>query len=283
MGKELFADKGYVVFPAAVPVELCNRVITDIEDHYGNNGRIAETAYGMLELYHAQSMWDVRQHPEVHACFAKVLDTDELWVSIDRVCRKVGGARWDTGGGFIHWDMCINQRPRPFEVQGLVALRDTDERMGGFQCVPALYRQLDDWLASLATGKAVHSYLAVQHGDDWAFEIIPDGWGPYYRRIPRRWPIEKVPLKQGDLLIWDSFLPHGNGVNLATETRYCQYVTMQLVGGERERQERIACWRGNLPPSGWAFPGDPRCLEQQKMAVTLTELGRRLLGLDHWG
>lgn len=62
--------KGYQVFPKVIPDELCDRVVGDIEIHaYGGTA-----SYGdMLEMYHYQSMWDVRQHPDLHATFSCVL------------------------------------------------------------------------------------------------------------------------------------------------------------------------------------------------------------------
>jgi hypothetical protein len=53
--------------------------------------------------------------------------------------------------------------------------------------------------------------------------------------------------------------------------------------GEEERQFRIQAWQELLPPRGKAFPGDPRGLEQQTLQpARLTELGRKLLGVDPW-
>jgi hypothetical protein len=61
-----------------------------------------------------------------------------------------------------------------------------------------------------------------------------------------------------------------------------QYVSMTPVGDERTRAERIHCWEYNEPPSGWAFGGDPRKLEQKNMPAELTKLGGRLLGKTKW-
>tara|TARA_B100000945_G_C19892280_1_gene372227 strand:- start:229 stop:471 length:243 start_codon:yes stop_codon:yes gene_type:complete len=46
---------------------------------------------------------------------------------------------------------------------------------------------------------------------------------------------------------------------------------------------RVQAWRNHLAPKGEAFPGDPRNREQKNGITTeLTELGRKLLGLDSW-
>ena len=53
---------------------------------------------------------------------------------------------------------------------------------------------------------------------------------------------------------------------------------------EELRQRRIALWRERLPPDNRrAFPGDPRQLEERYgQPAHLTDLGKRLLGLERW-
>jgi hypothetical protein len=52
---------------------------------------------------------------------------------------------------------------------------------------------------------------------------------------------------------------------------------------EETRQARIDCWRNNTHPATRAFPGDPRRIEEQRSApAELTDLGRKLLGIDSW-
>ncbi len=264
MNREALQKNGYLIVPGIVPAELCREVVADIDRHLEGYAPPNELDYyGMVELYHAQSMWDVRQHPAVHAAFAELFDTEKLWVSIDRVNWKPPLPEEEQPskyGGFIHWDICINQKPHPFEVQGVVALTDTDADMGGFQCMPDLYRELDEWLWKQPCRKAQRSYL------------LP----------PYEYPVVVPEMKAGDLLVWDSFLPHGNGINLGMRTRYAQYVTMTLPGDARLGEERMNCWFSNKIPSGYAFPGDMRMLEQKMSFAKLTEFGRKLLGLVGW-
>ena len=264
--RERLQVNGYLVYPNVVPVALCQRVIEDMKQHISGedvDDFQPPDGYGWIEMYHYQSMWDVRQHPDVHKIFAELFGTEKLWVSIDRVNCKMPLDEHAEGHSFIHWDACVNQNPRPFEVQGVVALADTDENMGGFRCLPELYRNLDTWLAGQPCGKAQSPFLKPPY--------------PYG-------PVVKVPMRAGDLLVWDSFLPHGNGPNRGEEPRHAQYVTMTLPGDDRLRQERVGCWVNNAPPSGWAFPGDARGIEQRRVRPTeLTCLGSQLLGLLRWG
>lgn len=263
--RERLQKDGWLIRHGAVPEELCRAVVTDIKSHLlgDEDGELTyPDAYGMVEMYHYQSMWNVRQLPAVHEVFAELFGTDKLWVSIDRTCCKRPLGPNDKPYSFIHWDINVNQRPRPFEVQGVVALTDTTDNMGGFQCVPQLYRELDDWLAKQPCGKAQSPGLAY-----------PDYLGS---------DLVRPEMKVGDLLVWDSFLPHGNGPNVSKRTRYAQYVTMFPAGDDRLAAERAEGFVLRRPPSGWAFPGDPRGVEPRQGITWLTGLGKKLLGQMSW-
>ena len=96
----------------------------------------------------------------------------------------------------------------------------------------------------------------------------------------------KVKLEAGDLLIFNSLLPHGIRPNLSVDkVRIAQYVSMMPVqeNDEVQRQWRINSWRDRIAPEGYAFPGDPRNWEKTKYETAkLSELGEKLLGLTSW-
>jgi ectoine hydroxylase-related dioxygenase (phytanoyl-CoA dioxygenase family) len=97
--------------------------------------------------------------------------------------------------------------------------------------------------------------------------------------------VTPIPGKAGDLLIWHSLLPHGNGHNVSNRPRFAQFISMVPAREENEeyRQERISQWREHRPPGNKVFPGDPRGWEEQYLQpAELTPLGRKLLGLDRW-
>ena len=201
-GSALDTD-GYIVVPTGLPPSILQAVVDDIWRHAGAGPDDPATWYqpaiirprpGMVEMYHYQSMWDVRQHPAVYAIFRDLHRTDQLWVSIDRVALKPP-VRPDQPGydqpGFIHWDTDINLYPGiPFRLQGVLALEDTSADMGGFQCVPSIYRDQQRFLD----------------------ERSKDGPVPRAPDIGDH-PIVRVPLAAGDLVIWKTTLLHGNGRN----------------------------------------------------------------------
>jgi len=163
--------------------------------------------------------------------------------------------------GFIHWD--YDPETKPQNVQGVLALADqTDENMGGFQCIPELYRTYETW-------------KLTQPGDRDHFK--PDVTG---------FEIVKVPMEAGDLLIFNSTQPHGIRANRSgNKVRMAQYISMMPAEEENRqlREWRISSWKERKAPEGYAFPGDPRKWEQTKYeAAVLSPLGRKLLGLDKW-
>lgn len=263
---------GYVVVPGVVPKGLLDAVVEDVWRHVGADPNDRESWYkpgivastGMVEMYHYQSMWNTRQHPRVYEVFAEVHGTEKLWVSIDRTNLKppADPAHPEHDHkGFIHWDTDTSKYPDiPFRVQGVLALTDTEANMGGFQCIPEIYRDLDAWITR-------------QPAD----------------RDPRRpdiagYEITRLAMKAGDLVIWTTLLPHGNGHNVSERPRLAQYITMNPAeeSNAELRETRINCWRKKLPMPARAFPGDPRGIEQQTGPAELTPLGRKLLGIDRW-
>lgn len=266
--KQLDED-GYVVVPGVVSKANVEAVVADIWEHTGADPNDSETWYapdrigpaGMVEMYHYQSMWDNRQAPDLHAVFSDIFGTEKLWVSIDRTNLKPPSVPEHPEyyhKGFMHWDGDIGSYPNvSFGVQGVLALADTTADMGGFQCVPEIYRNLDAY---------IERYGRDRKTDMTDFE-------PTF-----------VPLNAGDMVIWSSMMAHGNGDNLTDRPRLAQYISMGLAREDDEaRQTRIRTWQGNQPPPGQAFPGDARKIEEARSApATLTPLGRKLLGVDLW-
>jgi ectoine hydroxylase-related dioxygenase (phytanoyl-CoA dioxygenase family) len=265
---------GYVVVHNAVPPENLAATLEDIWRHTGADPADPETWYrpqiirpvGMVEMYHYQSMWNNRQHPHLYEIFRAIHGTDQLAVSIDRVGFKPPvnphHPEYDHKG-MIHWDTDMTRYPDiPFHVQGVLALTDTASNMGGFQCIPETYQHRE-------------KYLATQTREQVASRN-PDYTG---------YSITKPRLAAGDLLIWTTLLLHGNGHNTSDKPRFCQYISMNPAAdlSDESHVQRIACWRNNTHPAAKAFPGDPRRIEEQRAApAELTDLGRKLLGLDPW-
>lgn len=283
-----FRRNGYVKIEQAVQGDQCEAVVDAIWDFLGKSPDEPETWYGppsgldepahgqfagMVNLYQHQALWDNRQHPDVYEAFSQTLDESDLWVSLDRCnmtpprCEEYP----EYSSSFIHWDVDTSPLPDrpvgergtpavPHGVQGVLYLEDTTEEMGGFQCVPELYRELDEWV-----------------------QTAPEDRDPYEPDLDGQYEIEPIPGKKGDLVIWDSLLPHGNGHNESNRPRLAQYITMfpAQPGDKATRQNRIESWQKQQAPV--EERRDTRNREAQRYErAELSKLGERLLGIERW-
>ena len=218
---------------------------------------------GMVEVYNNQYLWNNRQKKRIYNAFVDIWGTEKLWVTIDRANLNFPikkGYKYDS---FIHWDYDPDTKPQ--NIQGVLALSDqTDKNMGGFQCIPWLFRNYETW-------------KKTQKKDRDKFQ--PDITGIEDKII-------KVPLEVGDLLIFHSCQPHGIRPNLSTDkVRIAQYISMMPAEEENKslKQWRINSWKKRIAPEGYAFPGDPRKLEKIKYKTAkLNSLGKKLLGINKW-
>ena len=218
---------------------------------------------GMVEVYNHQRLWSNRQVQRVYDAFVDIWGTEKLWVTIDRANLNFPMRPGFEYKGFIHWD--YDPETRPQNVQGVLALADqTDPRMGGFQCIPWLFRNYDTWKQTQPADR--------------------DPFQPDVRGLEDK--IVKVPLEAGDLLIFHSMQPHGIRPNLSGDkVRIAQYISMMPAQEENEalRQWRIRSWKERIAPEGYAFPGDPRNWEKERYETArLSPLGEKLLGLSDW-
>ncbi|HHP7241795.1 MAG TPA: phytanoyl-CoA dioxygenase family protein [Cyclobacteriaceae bacterium] len=218
---------------------------------------------GMIEVYNHQYLWDNRQTRRVYDAFADIWGTEQLWVTIDRANLNFPIKPGFEYKGFIHWD--YDPETRPQNVQGVMALVDQDdEEMGGFQCIPELYRTYDTWKQSQPEDR--------------------DRFKPDITGLEDK--IDRVRMMAGDLLIFNSTQPHGIRPNISQDkVRAAQYISMMPAENENEqmRQWRVNSWKYRIAPEGHAFPGDPRKKEQKVYeTAVLNELGKKLLGLELW-
>lgn len=275
---KFWIHNGYVVIKNAVPNEQAVQTADFLWEFEGKDKNDPATWYskpdremkmkelagtGMVEVYNNQHLWNNRQTQRVYDSFVDIWGMDKLWCTIDRANLNFPIKPGFGYKGFIHWD--YDPETKPQNVQGVLALDDqTDVDMGGFQCIPELFRTYDTW-------------KLTQPKDRDRFQ--PDITGLDDK-------IVKVKMKTGDLLIFNSLLPHGIRPNRSgNKVRVAQYISM--MPAEEDNLElvnwRINSWKNRIAPEGYAFPGDPKQREQLKYGVAkLNELGEKLLGLKKW-
>ncbi|GAA0367254.1 DUF1479 family protein [Bowmanella denitrificans] len=240
---------------------------TELEEHL--------YIYGFVEMYQHQLQWDIRQSERVYNAFVDIWDTEALWVTLDRVNLNppnIGNrsrARIPaTDKGFdihLHWDVNTKHQLLPQRVQGIIALNDSDDSTGGFQCCPALFKDYDNWLLSQ-----------------------PDDRDPVRPDIREAgYPIVQPRLEAGDMLIFNGWLAHGVKQNSSENgIRSVFYLSMMpaLNDNARLTASRVDSWR-NLSTPCWnkTLIGDQDRHESLRYGpAELTPLGEKLLGLMSW-
>jgi hypothetical protein len=256
-------ELGFVRVPGVIPVELTDRLLRALPDispvdleHAATWYLLPDTYPGIIPSHHHQAQWAIRQHPRLHQVFSELWRTRELWVSMDRIGFVPPLRSTDVETCQIHWDI----DPRGEAVyQAIVYLTDVPPDRAPFSAVPRIFQQLDAWLARQQS----------EHLDFDAADFSAE-------------PTVTVPGHAGDLIIWNSKLPHGPGPNRAKTPRVMQAVTLfPPAKANWTREEQIEWWRSKRAPPWWRdVPGqvDP---EPGEPAV-LSELGRRLVGLSPW-
>ncbi len=272
---QFWVTNGYVVVKNAVPGEQAKRLAdylwqyedkdpNDIDSWYRRpNVEMQMTELnntGMVEIYNHQFMWDNRQTQKVYDAFVDIWGTEKLWVTIDRANLNFPIRPGFEYKGFIHWD--YDPETKPVNVQGVLALAgQTDERMGGFQCVPELFRTYGTWKLTQPEDRDHYK------PDIAGFELV------------------KVKLEAGDLLIFNSLQPHGIRPNVSGDkVRIAQYISMMPAQEDNAalRDWRVNSWKSRDAMEGYAFPGDPQKREKQNPVAELSPLGQKLLGLVSW-
>lgn len=258
---------GWMRVEGAVPVRLCERLVDVLETEMGVPVHDPSRWYehggeprDLIPIWGHQTQWDIRQYPDLHRIWTTLWGTDRLGVSLDS-CRFT--PPWQSGFAEpygIHWDHDPwNDERRMY--QGVLALTDTAVDQGGFRCVPSLYHDRAAWPQTPAISRSGNAnWLANTEGR----EII------------------HVSARTGDLIVWDSRLPHGNSKNRASKPRIAFYIMMGPFPADGAlRLAQTDSWRtGRCVPWWRNRPGYDRI--EPWPSGELTDLGRRLLGLDDW-
>ena len=232
---KFFEENGYVVACGAVSAEQAAATAQEVWEFSGKDPADPESWYGvhmragkeygtrgapgiMVEMYHGPRQWENRTAPGVHEAFSQIWGTRKLWCSMDRVsinppCRDdeiLQDPQLEARG--VHWDnaqlrlakSAADVGPLKFGVQGVLYLVDTLPENGAFVCVPGFHRVIDEWLQALPPGAqpAQQDYLAMRGAEDKG--------------------LTRIGAKAGDLVIWQTTLPHYSAVNIGTAPRVAQ-------------------------------------------------------------
>eukprot|EP01112_Ceratiomyxa_fruticulosa_P006616 TRINITY_DN1744_c0_g1_i3.p1 TRINITY_DN1744_c0_g1~~TRINITY_DN1744_c0_g1_i3.p1 ORF type:complete len:433 (+),score=84.78 TRINITY_DN1744_c0_g1_i3:217-1515(+) len=185
-----------------------------------------------------------RQNVNIYNVFRALYGKDELTVSMDRIgmmrpTRNLKFSedeppkdmpKWKTISEWLHWDMdpfsgltsvtfwkpnqyAENSGYKILKVQGILALVDCAENDGGFQAVPGFHRHLPGWAWANKD-----NILPSLKKYDTTFQVPSND--------PIRNDIQRLPIRKGSILIWDSRICHGSYPNDSSNFRCVQYLKM---------------------------------------------------------
>ena len=264
-----FNEDGYTVIRNVIPANLAENAVREIAAFVGADLDDSATWYsgapaldGIVPMHHSQSLWDIRQCPNLYQVFAEFFGSPRLMVDMNRcIFRPPIHARWpEVSYGSIHWDTDPRGK-KPASLQAVVLLTDVGCDGGGFQCLPAVYRSLDSWLEQYASR------------DD--FNFFEPGLN--------RWKTAQVEGTAGDVILWSTKLPHGTAANWSLSPRIAMFVSMQPPPADStELGEALKTWGlTKRAPDHWR--GLPGQLDPEPGApALLSELGRKLIGVSPW-
>ncbi len=266
--REQFREEGHMVIRNVVPACITRNAVREIAAFVGADLADRSTWYrsapeldGVVPMHHAQSLWDIRQCPNLYQVFTEFFGTPRLMADINRCIFRppFRPAFPDALQGTIHWD-ADPRGPEEPSVQAVVLLTDVGRDGGGFQCLPEIYRNLDAWLRTHASK------------DDFNF------FEPELNHMETT----QTGGHAGDVILWSTQLPHGSAVNLSARPRMAAFVTLQPPADyEQLRYSLMTWWLTKRAPSQWR--GMPGQIDPEPGApAALSELGRKLIGARPW-
>lgn len=214
--------------------------------------RLPQSYPGIIPSHHHQTQWDIRQHPRLHAVFSQLWGTPRLWVTMDRIGFVPPLRPLESEECTIHWDL----DPRgEATYQAMVYLAEAGPERAPFTAATQVFENLETWLARMPPQ---FDFNEVNFSGE---------------------PTVAVPGNAGDLIIWNSKLPHGPGANRASSPRVMQAVNLFPINHAKwTRDAQIDWWQTKRAPPWWRdVPGqrDP----EPGTPASLTEHGQRLVGL----
>ena len=110
-------ENGYLKIDNVIPKDKCNELVDQIWKYIeadplsfntwynipssDENNITKKSIAGMVELYHHQYMWDIRESENLYNIFCDLWGKEELWVTIDRVNANMPNTNvWEFDGFF---------------------------------------------------------------------------------------------------------------------------------------------------------------------------------------
>lgn len=185
---------------------------------------------GFFELYHDNSLAQIRQSIRLYLHFCLIWNTPYLWTSFDRL-----GIKTPSGESSVGLDLHVDQNPNVHAkfttIQGVLALEDCPVERGTFVVVPGSIDFFKDYTQFIKSGYK-GEFIPLE--DSYLKEYLTT-----YKQI--------IPLRKNCIVSWDSRTTHANSSNLSDINRYVCYIS---AGIAKENRNDLISVRKNSFISG---------------------------------
>lgn len=257
-----FKENGYVVVDGVSESQHRDDLVALIDRIVEKDIPLARRL-GFMDLYHDNTLAQLRQNPKLYEVFTHLFGSEKLWVVFDRVIHQLPNEEDDVLNP--HVDQNPLKDPDFSYAQAMLALRDMDESNGTLALVPK-------------------SHLFFAEYAAWAKPT--DGF--IENQGTRELPFVALRLKEGQIVIWDSRTTHSRFRAEPKNKRYAALLTFTLAKNDPTLSEmRLHYFQEgigwNNHKAGLRATSRPRCTESlREEKEILTPLGLKLYGLISW-
>ena len=132
--KKTFTEEGFVVV-SNVSTDTERENLANLVRKLGSENPQARKA-GFFDLYHDDTLAQLRQNPNLYQTFANLYDNKKLWVVFDRIIYMTEVNRAEKLP--LHVDQNPYQHPDFTLMQGLLAISDINEETGMLALIPRI-------------------------------------------------------------------------------------------------------------------------------------------------
>ncbi len=190
------------------------------------------------QYVYSEQAFICRTNPKLVKIFEILYGTTDLITTIDyygikRATLFSTGERkdWRNKPLKLHWDCDVkqyveDQKENKFRYQALIAVNNNCQNTGSFSCVPGSANMLNEW-------------LKLYEPESKKYVPLNNIWQNH---------IQRIPLRKGCVIIWDTGVAHANFSNYSTIPRltmYCRMIPKQIWAIDKERQAIIKYWKEN--------------------------------------
>lgn len=182
-----------------------------------NNGQ-SILSRGFFELYHDDSLAQIRQSLRLYLHHVVLWESPFLWTSFDRLGLKLPQDEQSRA-----LPLHVDQNPMVHNtfktIQGVLALKDCPLNVGTFVGVPGSCQFFHEY-SSFIDDNYKGEYIELPK-DSQLYSLISD-------------KAQAIPIRKGDIVSWDSRTTHANSSNMSQQNRYVAYISTGLAKDEQD-------------------------------------------------